>query len=334
MKRMMILGLAVLLGGIPAGAVEPGDFSARGMMFQLPPAGHVVGKDNGPGLGLHHAGEECGICHNPGREAEFFLWTVAGTLYADRAGSEVLAGGEIVLQDWQGNVISLTSNEVGNFWTDAPIAANPYAVSSGGGVVEMLYVLDELGNLVQPADPDDPRAWQYKAWVKKGNSTRPMLTIAPVAGRNGMRMSCGTHHAAAGLRGALWVSSEPALPAYPDSGLGYRRDIFPILRGKCAPCHVPGGTMTRPVTKSDLDDPTTSLDFSNALDLTSYEGSSVGGVVKRGLVDAVNPSDPAASPVLRKTRPGAVHGGGVFWNVRDSDYLAIKRWIAEGARPN
>jgi len=334
MNRSLMIGLAAACLATSAAAYDQNDFSASGRMFQPPPQGHVVGKDNGPGLGLHHAGEECGKCHSMGGKAEAYPWTISGTLATDRSGRSALKGGEIILQDREGNVLSLTSNEVGNFWTMAPIASNPLAVSSHGSMLDILYVLDGDGNLLQPADPADPRTWLYKAWVRKGSAVRPMMTIAPVGGSSGMNMSCSMHHTGMGSRGALWVSSDPTLSSYPTSGLSYRRDVFPILRSKCAPCHIPGSTMTRPVTGSDLGEPSTSFDFSKGLDLMTYEGSTVSGVAKRGIAAVVNTADPDESLVLRKTVPGARHGGGAFWKEGDPDYLAIRRWIAEGARKN
>jgi hypothetical protein len=334
MKNFITLCCVALAIAASALIYDESNFSAAGRMHQPAPAGHIVGKDNGPGSGLHHAGEDCARCHTMGGKAEAFQWTVAGTLYADRAGSEVLKGGEIILQDREGNVISMTSNEVGNFWTLAPIASNPYAVSAHGSTMDILYVLDANGILVQPADPEDGRSWQYKAWVKKGFSSRPMMTIAPAAGSSGMPMTCSMHHAVMGSRGALWVSPAPILPSYPDADLSYRKHIYPILRSKCSPCHIPGSTMTRLVTKTDLDDPSTSFDFSKGLDLMTYGGSTVGGVTKRGIETVVDKADPENSLVLRKTVPGAVHGGGAFWKEGDPDYLALRQWIGEGAKKN
>lgn len=317
-----------------AGAYDPGDFSAAGRMFEPAPEGHVPGKDNGPGAGLHHAGEDCAKCHAMEGKAERLVWTASGTLYADRSGSAPLKGGEIILEDRDGRVISLTTNDAGNFWTLAPIASNPFAVSAHGATMDILYVLDAQGNLVRPADPEDPRTWLYKAWVKKGAAVRPMLTIAPAAGSSGMPMSCSMHHAPAGSRGALWVSDDPALPAYPASGLSYRRDVFPILRSKCTPCHIPGATVTRLVTRSDIETPSTSFDFSGRLDLTSYAGSTAGGAAKRGVLAVVDAADPAGSPLLRKPLAGARHAGGAFWKADSPDYRAIERWIVEGAAEN
>jgi hypothetical protein len=329
MKKLAIIGLAALCVAAVAVVYDETNFSASGRMYQPPPAGHLVGKDNGPGYGRHHVGEDCGRCHRMGGRAENYAWTAAGTLYSDRSGRAVLKGGEIILQDREGNVISMTSNEAGNFWTTAPIASNPFAVSAHGSTMDILYVLDDQGNLVQPADPTDPRTWQYKAWVRKGAAVRPMLTIAPGAGSSGMPMSCSMHHGNMGSRGALWVSPAPTLPSYPDSGLSYHQHISPILRSKCSPCHIPGSTMTRLVTKSDIDTPSTSFDYSTGLDLMTYAGSKV-----LGISAVVDPGNPQGSLLLRKTVPGAEHGGGSFWNKRDPDYLALKQWIAEGAQDN
>jgi len=334
MKRLAILGLAAL--GVAAAAVvyDAGNFSALGRMFQPAPAGHLVGQDNAPGDGMHHAGEDCARCHCMGGRAEAYAWTMSGTLYADRSGSSLLRGGEVVLQDRDGNVISMTSNEAGNFWTTAPIASNPYTVVSHGGPPEPLYVLDDQGNLVQPADPEDARTWLYKAWVRKGHAVRPMLTIAPAAGATGMSMTCSMHHSAMGSRGALWASPAPTLPSYPHSALSYRKHIYPILRSKCSPCHIPGSTMTRLVTKSDIDTPSTSFDFSNGLDLMTYEGSAVGSVVKRGVASVVDTLHPDQSLLLQKPLAGTMHAGGAFWDERDVDYVALRQWIKEGAGKN
>lgn len=337
MKKIAKIGfLPLIIATLVAGAMvyDQSNFSAGGRIFQPAPQGHMVGKDNLRGRGLHHQGEECGRCHSMGRRAEAYPWTIAGTLYADRSGRTPLKGKEIIVEDRDGNVISLTSNEAGNFWTTAPIASNPYAVNAHGSTLDPLYVLDDQGNLVTPADPANPQTWQYKTWVKNGSSVRPMVTIAPAAGSSGMNMSCNMHHGAMGSRGGLWVSPAPTLPSYPHEDLSYRQHIYPILRSKCAPCHIPGATKTRLVTKSDLDTPSTSVDYSNSLDLMTYEGSTVSATTKLGVLHVVNSAIPEESPLLKKTAHGGVHGGGAFWNKRSPDYLALKQWIAEGAQKN
>jgi len=69
-----------------------------------------------------------------------------------------------------------------------------------------------------------------------------MVSIAPVGG---VRMSCSMHHAGMGDRGGLWVLDNSSLRSYPTTGLGYKKHILPILRSKCAPCHIPGDTTAR-----------------------------------------------------------------------------------------
>jgi len=332
MKKLASIGLVGICLAAAALVYDESNFSAVGRVHQPAPEGHAVGKDNGPGVGLHHAGEQCGSCHTMGGAAEAYLWTASGTLYADRAGRNALPGGEVILQDRDGKVISMTANAAGNFWTTTPIASNPYAVVSHGGITEPLYVEDDHGKLIKPADPADPRTWLYKAWVRNGSSVRPMVTIAPVGSTSGMNMSCNMHHTPKGSRGALWVSPAPALPSYPARGLKYTKHIYPILNGKCVPCHIPGNTMSRLVTKSDIVTPSTAIDFSHSLDLINYRGSNKGGYVKLGVRSVVNTADPEQSLLLKKTVPGALHGGGAFWDQSSPDFLALKQWISEGAR--
>jgi hypothetical protein len=323
---------------------DESNFHALGRMYQPAPDGYVPGKDNDQGLGTHHPGENCGLCHNPQGRAKAYLFTMAGTLYDDRSGRSVAKGGEIIMEDRKGNIISMTSNEVGNFFTKASFASDPYSVGSyhGGPPFEPLYKEDSDGNLIQPADPSDSRTWKYKTWVKKGTSVRPMVTITGVGGGEAApRMSCSMHHGGVAHRsGALWVGKRSVLDSYPASGLSYRRDIYPILRSNCAPCHIPGKTMTPVNTKTDLaGNPSTSIDYSGGLDLMFYDGSSVrvSGVAieKMGVKGVVNTQKPEDSPLLRKTLTGGgPHAGGAFWNNRHPDYIALRRWIAEGAVNN
>jgi len=332
---MLIILISSLTLAFAAG-YDSSNFSSDGRKFQPAPSGHTPGKDNGPGTGTHNAGEECGACHRPNGKAPV-IFTISGTLYEDRAGRKPLKGGVVILQDIAGNVISMTSNEVGNFWTYAPIASNPYAIASHGGMMDMLY----------PADPNDTRSWQYKAWVKYGDQVRPMVTIAPVGGATdpNSRMSCSMHHGYMGSRGALWGSEKSTLPDYPRSHLSFKKHVLPIFRNKCVPCHIPGETLTRMATQSDVEgNPTTVVEYSKLLDLTSYSGSSilVNNVMwtKRGIKDmtAGYQANPDASPVLSKTRKQrhgtVIHAGGSFWSASDADYRAVRQWIAEGAQDN
>lgn len=343
MKKSILATLIVCLlaGGLMYNATGEDygafNFSAEGRKLQPPPEGHVPGKDDGAGIGTHNAGEDCGSCHRPKGKASNHIFTVSGTLYEDRAATKILKGGEVILQDIDGKVISMTSNEAGNFWTYASIGSNPRAVASHGGSTEKLFSLDANGNL-SPADPADSRTWQYKAWVRNGGRFLRMVTIAPVGGATDplSRMSCNMHHAGLGSRGGLWGSRKSALPSYPPAGLGFRKHVLPILRNKCAPCHIPGSTMTRLVTESDTASPPTSIDHSGGLDLTSYAGSTVNDIRKRGVVDLASPfqSAPDSSPILSMPASPAVHPGGLLWATTDPDYKAVRQWIAEGARNN
>jgi hypothetical protein len=330
--------------GAFAAGYDASNFSADGRKLQPVPTGHVPGKDNGHGKGTHNAGEDCGVCHRPNGKSPV-VFTMSGTLYEDRESRKPLKGGEVVLQDINGNVISMTSNKAGNFWTFTPIASNPYAVASHGGMTDTLYYTDDQG-VFHPADPNDTRSWQYKAWVKKGSQVRPMVTIGPIGGSTdpSSRMSCSMHHAPMGSRQALWVGGASTLSSYPHQ-VSFKKHVLPILMSRCAPCHVPGDTGTRLTTRSDIEgNPVTKIDHSGALDLTSYNGSSVtvSGVTwtKRGAKDMslVYQGNPDSSPLLVKTKlqhPGIViHGGGGFWTATDDDYKAIKRWIAQGANNN
>ncbi len=333
-------------------------FNPEGMKLSPAPTGHVPGKDNGVGEGLHNSGEDCGICHTPNGKAGNYVFTVGGTIYEDRAARKPLKGAEVILQDVNGTVISMTTNEAGNFWTFAPIASNPYAIASHGGTTELIYTVNPDGS-VTPADPADSRTWQYKAWVKNSDGAiRQMVTIAPIGGStkgSSVRMSCNMHHSPFGGTGAAWASRKSSLATYPSASLSFKKHILPIFRSKCAPCHVPGSTTTRLVTLSDVTTASTnttnlpltnaavtSIDYSSGQDFTSYAGSVYTSgsttVTKLGIKDLINTSSPDESPVLSKTKvqnPGTtIHAGGSFWTTDDADYKAVREWIAEGANNN
>ena len=360
MKKLTIISLGLISCTVLAFAAvyDENNLSTGGRMYQPAPVDHLAGRDNGSGNGLHHPGEDCGACHRVGGRAESHLWTMAGTLYADRSARSPLVQGEIIMEDRDGNIISMTSNEAGNFWTTSPVASDPYTVSSyhGQEPYSPLYTEDEEGNLVQPADPDNSSTWRYKTWVRNGNSFRPMLMVAGVGGsaeRN--RMSCNMHHGGVAHRsGGLWVGKDSTLSSYPASGLSYRKHVYPILRSKCSPCHIPGKTKSAVNTKTDLPQygaDSTSIDYSGGLDLMTYEGSTIQvqkfdengkpipGVFdtypKIGVLGVVNANAPDQSNLLLKTVAGGVlHAGGVFWDENSSDYIALRQWIAEGALKN
>ncbi len=336
-------------------------FNADGMKYQPAPTGHIPGKDNGAGTGLHNAGEDCGMCHTPNGKAGNYAFTVGGTIYEDRAARRTLKGAEVILQDISGKVISMTTNEAGNFWTYTPLAGNSYAVSSHSGMTDILYTVNGDGS-VTPADTALPMTWEYKAWVKNPDGTvRHMVTIAPIGGMSAPRMGCNMHHSAFGTTGAAWATRKSTVASYPASGLSFGKHILPVFKAKCAPCHVPGATKTRLATISDVltsstntstlaltNSSITSIDYSGGIDFQSYDGSTVAALVsgvtttitKTGIKALTLPyqSNPDASPVLSKTliQPAGVciHPGGTFWTAEDPDYKAIRAWISEGAQNN
>lgn len=331
----MLLISIVFLNKSWAETYDATNFSAKGREFQPVPTGHTPGKDNGPGFGFHNTGVDCGICHKPYGKAPNQVFTMSGTLYEDRAARKPLKGGEVILQDIDGKVISMTSNEVGNFWTYEAIGSNPYTVV-GKGAGLRLYTTDSSG--FRPADSKYPQTWQYKTWVKNGDHVLPMVTIAPVGGATILpdgkpdatsRMSCSMHHAPMGSRGGLWAGTKGTLASYPSSGLNFKKHILPIFKSKCAPCHIPGSTITRIVTKSDIvttfpNTTTTWVDYSNDLDLTAYNGAKT-----KKLSDTV-----MRGTILPKTDGTIPHAGGKFWSVGNADYEAIKKWTEEGAQNN
>jgi hypothetical protein len=338
-------------------------FNAEDMKLAPAPVGHVPGRDNGAGEGLHNSGEDCGICHTPNGKAGNYVFTVGGTIYADRGARRPLKGAEVILQDYTGKVISMTTNEAGNFWAFTPMGSNPYSIASHGAT-ELIYTVG-AGGFVTPADPTDSRTWQYKAWVKNPDGAiRHMVTIPPIGGStrgSSVRMSCNMHHSPFGSTGAAWASRNSTLAAYPSASLSFRKHILPIFRNKCAPCHVPGSTMTRLVTISDVttastnttnlpvtNSQATSIDYSKRRDFQSYDGSTVITLISGATTTLAKPgikalalpyqADPDASPLLAVTKlqPEGVciHPGGAFWTTEDADYKAIRQWIVEGAQNN
>jgi hypothetical protein len=206
----------------------------------------------------------------------------------------------------------MTVNDLGNAWTDAPLAPDP-----------------------RVTDPFEAARWRYKAWVRADGGSHPMMTIPAVGGMSVPRMSCNMHHVATGTLGGLWASPRGTLRSYPAFGLSFRKHVFPILRSKCGTCHLPGPSAASQGGET--------FDYGAGLDLMSLDGSSVtlhdsaGGAityVKAGVRAVVTTADPDASPLLQKGLDGNAHGGGVFWDAQSPDYRAIRQWVAEGASDN
>ena len=286
-------------------------FTPDGQKWEPAPAGHTPGKDNGEiyggseMIGEHFLGEDCGICHSPGKKAGNYVFTVSGTIFKDKLGIEPLVGAEVILRDVEDNVISMTTNQAGNFFTYAPIAYDP-----------------AVGN-----DPDTPRNWRYKSWVKYGNSERPMVTLAYVGAMAHYipRMSCNMHHGRLGTRGAVSTGKFDTLASFPVESISFRRHVMPILKNRCKACHMPESA--NPYTTYG----TERFNYSGGLDLSSYTKDAGS---EMGILDTVDLNEPIESPLLVIPLTGSTHSGGSFWDLDDDEYNAIRQWIFEGAVNN
>lgn len=327
MRKIYILAIMLLIISIATVKLTylsygENPFTPDGRKFEPVPTGHTPGKDNGKDSGksggteFHMAGEDCGICHNPGGKAagqdNKYVFTMAGTIYKDRTGREPLQGAEIILKDVNGNVISMTSNAAGNFFTYMPIASDPQGWDP---------------TKTEEENKANPSTLRYKAWVKYGDYAAPMATIAPVGGLSAPRMSCNMHHSPYGSRGALFGGGRSTLPAYPSADLSFKKHVMPILKNKCKACHMPASaspTVTYPTGSAPFD-------YSGTLDLSAYDKDPAS---KMGIANVINTLNPGASKLLTVSMPGSQHAGGGHWTDNDADYKAIEQWIAEGAKDN
>lgn len=311
-RKMVLFILPVLLvsAGVVWASLEIWDstnFTMEERKWQLPPDDLVVGAHNGDGDGSHHPTDDCGICHASNGIANTMPLTLSATIYESRAARYPLAGAEVVYQDYEGNYYSMTANDLGIMFSEEPMVGD-----------------DSQG------DPDNPFSWRYKAWVRAGDGVRPMITMPYVGGMMVPRMSCNMHHVLSGTLGGLWAMPVSTLRSYPEQDMSYQKHIFPILRSKCGPCHIPGETVADRAGET--------FDYGAGLDLLTYAGSvvAVGSTVydKDGIGTIVNTMNPDASVLFAKTVYGSTHGGGSFWSSTDPDYKALRQWIAEGALDN
>ncbi len=292
------------------------NFTPVGQKWAPVPTGHIVGKDNDSKLfdteALHFAGVDCGNCHTPDGSAGNSVFTVTGTIFKDKLGREPLEGAEIILKDVDGNIISITSNSAGNFYTYSPVEFTP----------------------VEDDDPTNPRNWRYKAWVKYGNTVTTMNYLAYVGSNRSPRMSCNMHHGSGvSGRGALSAGKFRTLPSFfPRRNISFANHIRPILRNRCKACHMPASM--NPVRSYFPDDPAP-FDYSGGLDLSAYIKDPKND---KGIPEIVNTVNPDFSLILSKTVTGSTHSGGAFWDTyRDPsniEFQVIRQWIAEGAQNN
>jgi len=324
-------------------------FTTEDQRFEPAPTGHLIGKDNyvsptNSRSVFHHPGEDCGRCHKPAvanvpaGKASDFVFTMAGTIYTDRTGRTPLEGAEIILRDYTGKVISMTSNAAGNFATTATIASDPQAWST--------------------ASPEGhPSTWRYKAWIKMGEYETPMVTVAGVGSTtaNYSRMGCGMHHSPTGSRGALNLGTS-TLTVYPAAAISYKQHIQPILLNRCKACHIPTdysakGIYAKYPVKNDAvcttpgqtdcggtTTTTIQVKYNGDLDLATYTGSSKALPLDKTIFNVVNTVNPDQSGLLswvvQGSQESATHSGGWFWKTTDPDYKVIRQWVSEGALNN
>lgn len=103
-------------------------------------------------------GSNCQSCHSPGNlppdplagppaaarnPADNLFWTIAGTAFTDLLGSDGLSNATIKVKDSTGKVVSLTTNRVGNFYSNTAITPPLTAqIISGGQTYEMVSPVD------------------------------------------------------------------------------------------------------------------------------------------------------------------------------------------------
>ena len=94
------------------------------------------------------SGENCLSCHRAGGLASVKPWTAAGTVFrsADSSLDDGVEGATITITDSVGNVVTLTSNAVGNFYTLEPLQKPlRMAIEYEGRRAEMPLALDAQG---------------------------------------------------------------------------------------------------------------------------------------------------------------------------------------------
>lgn len=289
--RVLVASIVAFFGSFALAHAE-GAFTAESQRFASPGA-RKAGEDNHVaqpsrnGQPFHFHGEDCSRCHVEGGKATNSVFTMSGTIYRDYEGSEPLEGAEILLLDGSGKTVSMTSNAEGNFATDAPL-----------------------------------RGGNYKAWVRNGGRTMPMMTV-PTIGTTSSWMSCNMHHTPGSTRGALFVPTGRTLRGpYPTKDVSFQKHVKPILLSQCRPCHIPAES--QPITTQTVAGAKVTYDYSGGLDLTSY-------VALSAHAKLLDPNAPALIGKLLVTS-GEPHAGGKYWYESDPDYQVIRQWIVEGAK--
>ena len=82
----------------------------------------------GPKGPLMRPGQDCNQCHRPNNSFGAPVWTAGGTVLATTKGGGAVEGAVISITDADGKNVTLTSNEVGNFYTSTPLVV-PYDIT-------------------------------------------------------------------------------------------------------------------------------------------------------------------------------------------------------------
>jgi len=116
-KRNPLLWLALVLGSCGSEVAES-PAEAHSQPQSVGPCADRF--DWGRGGEWMFPGTDCLACHRAGGSART-LFSVAGTVFRDAACPEGVAGVVVEISDTGGKRIDLTSNEVGNFFSDQPL---------------------------------------------------------------------------------------------------------------------------------------------------------------------------------------------------------------------
>ncbi len=138
MKRTLMIAALALLAACENEKGEGGGGTAD----DTSTACNEANEDCSPGTcggegGQMLPGADCLACHD-GTNGEAGKFTAAGTVFSDLDGNDVVDGATVRITDADGNVVELTSNAAGNFYTSEaltfPISAE---VELDGNVLAM-----------------------------------------------------------------------------------------------------------------------------------------------------------------------------------------------------
>jgi hypothetical protein len=67
-------------------------------------------------------GSDCLACHSAASSYDISTWTAAGTVFADYDGHAPLRGATVRITDADGQIVELSTNSAGNFYTSQPLS--------------------------------------------------------------------------------------------------------------------------------------------------------------------------------------------------------------------